>query len=144
MNPVARVMLLILGLVALGLGVLGIFLPVLPTTPFLLVAAACFVRSSDRLYGWLLEHRHLGPYVRDFRSGRGIPLRAKVVSLSMIWGSIVVSGSLLLVRMGPSTGWWGIAAFLLASALAGTYFVGFRTPTRRALRLEDEPALSED
>lgn len=78
----------ILGLISLGLGVVGIFLPLLPTTPFLLLAAWLFVRSSPRLYEWLLSHPKLGPYVRNFRENRAIPMRVKVVSVSMVWLTI--------------------------------------------------------
>ena len=72
-------------LLSLALGVAGIFLPVLPTTPFLLLSAALFFRSSPRAYQWLLNHKLLGPYIRDFRESRAIPLRAKVLALSLLW-----------------------------------------------------------
>lgn len=71
---------MLIGSVSLVLGVAGIFLPLLPTTPFLLLAAAMFFRSSPRAYRWLLGHRYLGPYIRSFREDRSIPLRAKIVA----------------------------------------------------------------
>lgn len=74
-----------LGLLSLGLGILGIFLPVLPTTPLLLLAAALFLRSSPRLYEWLLDHRRLGPYIQNFMLHKSIPLKIKVISVSMVW-----------------------------------------------------------
>lgn len=74
-----------LGLVALGLGILGIFLPVLPTTPFLLLAAALFLRSSRSLYDWLLNHPKLGPYISNFMVHKSIPLKIKILSVSMVW-----------------------------------------------------------
>lgn len=74
-----------IGFLSLALGVAGIFLPVLPTTPFLLLSAALFFRSSPRAYQWLLNHKLLGPYIRDFRESRAIPLRAKVIALSLLW-----------------------------------------------------------
>ena len=74
-----------LGLVALGLGILGIFLPVLPTTPFLLLAAALFLRSSRSLYDWLLNHPKLGPYISNFMVHKSIPLKIKIISVSMVW-----------------------------------------------------------
>jgi len=80
-----RFFLATLGMVALLLGVIGVFLPVLPTTPFLLLAAALFFRSSPRLYSWLLEHPHLGTYIKNFREYRAIPLRVKIVSVSLLW-----------------------------------------------------------
>lgn len=75
----------ILGLLALWLGILGIFLPVLPTTPLLLLAAALFLRSNRGLYDWLLNHPRLGPYIRNFLEHKAIPLKIKVLSVSMVW-----------------------------------------------------------
>jgi len=66
------------GLACVGLGGLGVALPGLPTTPFVVLAAACFSRSSPRLYRWLIEHRLFGPLIGDFRAGKGISLRVKV------------------------------------------------------------------
>ncbi len=66
------------GVASLGLGALGVVLPLLPTTPFLLLAAACFFQSSDRLYDWLMRHRWFGPYIRNHREHRAITLGAKV------------------------------------------------------------------
>ncbi|MBE6287409.1 MAG: DUF454 domain-containing protein [Mediterranea massiliensis] len=80
-----KVLYIILGSICLGLGILGIFLPLLPTTPFLLLAAALYFRSSPRLYNWLLQHKHLGPYIRNFREHKAIPLRAKIISVSLVW-----------------------------------------------------------
>ena len=70
---------------SLALGILGIFLPLLPTTPFLLLTAALYFKSSPRLYNWLLNHKHLGPYIRNFRENKAIPLRAKIISISLMW-----------------------------------------------------------
>ena len=74
-----------LGTLSLALGILGIFLPLLPTTPFLLLTAALYFKSSPRLYNWLLSHKHLGPYIRNFRENKAIPLRAKIISISLMW-----------------------------------------------------------
>ena len=78
-------LLTILGMISLGLAILGIFLPVLPTTPLLLLAAALFLRSNKRLYDWLLNHPRLGPYITNFMVHRSIPLKIKVISVSMVW-----------------------------------------------------------
>lgn len=75
----------ILGLLALGLGILGIFLPILPTTPLLLLAAALFLRSNRGLYDWLLNHPRLGPYIRNFMEYKAIPLKIKVLSVTLVW-----------------------------------------------------------
>ena len=84
-----KIFLAILGCAALALGVVGIFVPLLPTTPFLLLAAALWVRSSPRLYEWLLAHRCFGEYIRNFRENRAIPMRAKVVSIALMWGTML-------------------------------------------------------
>ncbi len=80
-----KILLALAGCVSLVLGILGIFLPVLPTTPFLLLSAALFARSSERLYGWLLNHRVLGEYIRAFREDKAIPLRVKIISVTTLW-----------------------------------------------------------
>lgn len=79
----------ILGSVSLALGVLGIFLPVLPTTPFLLLTAFFYVRSSDKLYSWLIHHKHLGPYIINFREHKAIPLRVKIISVTLLWATLL-------------------------------------------------------
>ena len=81
-------LLIAVGSVSVALGMLGIFLPLLPTTPFLLLAAACYVRSSERFYRWLIEHKWFGHHIRNYREGHGIPLRAKVMALSLLWLTI--------------------------------------------------------
>jgi uncharacterized membrane protein YbaN (DUF454 family) len=83
-----RIFLIIVGSVSLVLGLLGVFLPVLPTTPFLLLSAALWVKSSPRLYEWLLNHRIFGDYIRNFRENRAIPLRAKIVSVTLLWATM--------------------------------------------------------
>lgn len=85
MKQLIKPLLVIIGSVSLVLGVLGIFLPLLPTTPFLLLAAACYIRSSEKLYQWLITHKILGPYIQSFRSGNGIPIRAKIMAIAMVW-----------------------------------------------------------
>jgi len=79
------------GTVFVGIGILGIFLPVLPTTPFLLLAVACYARSSKRFYHWLLNHRWLAKYIQPYREGKGIPLKAKVTAICLIWATILSS-----------------------------------------------------
>ncbi len=95
LSPPLRWLLLGAGLVAVVLAVVGIFLPVLPTVPFLLLAVACFARSSERFYTWLLEHNHLGPIVRPYLQGDGIPRKNKVRAIVLIWLSIGLSVFLL-------------------------------------------------
>ena len=73
------------GTISLVLGVIGIFMPVLPTTPFLLLSAALFLKSHRGLYDWLMNHPKLGTYIKSFMEHKSIPLRVKVVSVTMVW-----------------------------------------------------------
>src|SRR5512145_1590412 len=110
-----RWLLLGIGWLSVALGVIGIFVPVLPTTPFLLLAAACFVRSSRHFYQWLVDHPHLGPWIRDYLEGNGIPLKGKVYALALMWASITLS--CYLVPMP-----WA-RAFMLTSAVLVTIYI---------------------
>jgi uncharacterized membrane protein YbaN (DUF454 family) len=87
-HPLGRVFLFAGGWACVVLGVIGIFLPVLPTTPFLLLAAGCFARSSPRFYQWLINNKRLGPWIRDYLEGNGIPLKGKVYAIGLMWISI--------------------------------------------------------
>jgi uncharacterized membrane protein YbaN (DUF454 family) len=80
----------ILGLVSLGVGILGAFVPVLPTTPLLLLSAALFLRGNRRLYDWLMNHPKLGPYISNFLTHKSIPLRVKVVSIATLWITLLI------------------------------------------------------
>lgn len=80
-----------IGLLSLALGIIGIFLPVLPTTPFLLLSAFCFTRSSKRLLIFLLTNRFFGKYISNYRNGLGIPLRTKIYTVSLLWITILYS-----------------------------------------------------
>ncbi len=102
-------MLLSTGFVFVGLAALGVVLPVLPTTPFLLVAAACFARSSPRFYEWLLSNRVFGPLIRDWREYGCIPLRAKLLAVVLI---AAVGGSSAVWFVQPVWGKVGLVALL--------------------------------
>lgn len=79
------------GTLATGLGIIGVFIPILPTTPFLLLAAACYMRSSERFYQWLINNRIFGAYVRNYIEGRGMPIRIKVFTILLLWLAIGLS-----------------------------------------------------
>ena len=83
-NPLAKLMWVSLGSLFVGLGAIGVIVPGLPTTPFLILAAACYIRSSQRLYDWLISNKRFGPYLKDYREGKGIPRKAKRVAVVMI------------------------------------------------------------
>lgn len=108
------------GAVSLALGVIGIVLPLLPTTPFVLLAAFCFARSSARYEHWLLSHPRFGPMVRDWRVYRAVPLRAK----QLAWAMMVLSSALA---------WWTLPASVHWIPAACCTVVGFwlwRLPSR--------------
>jgi uncharacterized membrane protein YbaN (DUF454 family) len=86
-NRFVRYGLMGVGWLSVGLGVIGIFLPIMPTTPFLLLAAVCFAHSSPRFYNWLVNHKRFGPLIKDFLEGRGMPLKAKVLAIGSLWFS---------------------------------------------------------
>lgn len=88
MKTLKNMILIAIGSISLVLGVIGIFFPVLPTTPFLLLAGACYIRSSKRLYHWLIHHRVLGEYVRNYIEHRAVKKHAKIMAIVMIWTSI--------------------------------------------------------
>ena len=111
-----RGMLIACGWVFTAAGVAGIFLPLVPTVPFLLLATACFARSSVRFHTWLTEHNHLGPLLRDYLKGAGIPLRAKRVAICMVWLSFLTS-TFLFVQ-----GLW-LRLVLIATAVVITLYL---------------------
>lgn len=123
-RPTLRQTLLVAaGLVALGLGLIGIVLPGLPTTPFVLLAAACFARASPRLHRWLTNHRYLGPMVRDWEANRSLPLRVK-------WIAITMMGTMVLLSAWQFNGRPWLQGTVLALGLVGAWVV-WRIPTRR-------------
>lgn len=119
-NPALRYTLLAIGWLSVALGVIGIFLPVLPTTPFLLLAAACFMRSSKRFYLWLINHPHLGPWIVDYLEGQGIPLKSKVYAIGLMWLSIGLSCYLVPL-------FWARAFMLTSAVLVSLYILKQKT-----------------
>ena len=109
-----RIFLIIIGSISLALGVAGMFLPLLPTTPFLLLSAAVWLKASPALYNWLLNHKIFGEYIRNFREHRAIPLRVKIVSVSLVWLTI---GYCILAVVNEW--WWAqLLMFLLAVGIS--------------------------
>lgn len=90
-NPLLRSLLFVSGWIFTLLALLGAILPLVPTTPFLLAAAACFYRSSGRFYGWIMHNKYFGHYLQNYKEGKGIPLKVKVVALAFTWVSTLVS-----------------------------------------------------
>jgi len=86
-----RKLLIVAGTISTAVGIVGIFVPILPTTPFLLLAAACYLRSSRKFYHWLLNNRFFGAYVRNYLQGRGMPLKLKILTILLLWVTIACS-----------------------------------------------------
>ncbi|MBN2394763.1 MAG: YbaN family protein [Anaerolineae bacterium] len=121
-------LLVVAGILAVGLAVVGIFVPVLPTTPFLLLAAACFMRSSGRLYNWLIHHKWFGEYIRHYREYRAITLQEKALTLVALWVGIGVTAVFAV------TLWW-VRALLAAVAVGVTlHITHIRTLTPEMLQ----------
>ena len=116
-----RYILAFLGSVSLLLGVLGIFVPVLPTTPFLLLSAALYLRSSRKLYDWLMSHRYLGPYIKNFQEHKAIPLRVKIVSVSLVWIT------LLYCAIFVAWVWWMRLLFIVIAVGVSAHILHYRT-----------------
>ena len=90
-NRFLRGIFIILGSFFLGLGIIGIIVPLLPTTPFLLLAAGCYARSSKKIYNWLLNNKLFGPYITNYLEGKGIPFKIKIYAILIIWITILFS-----------------------------------------------------
>jgi uncharacterized membrane protein YbaN (DUF454 family) len=107
-----RYLFIVLGTLCLAIGIVGIFTPILPTTPFLLLAAFCYLRGSARFHRWLMNNRVFGGYIRSYTEGRGIPLKLKLFTIALLWVTIgisiwlvsnaIVTAVLLFVAVGVS------------------------------------------
>ena len=115
-RPAVRFVLIAFGTLALGLGIVGLVFPILPTTPFLLIAAGCYVRSSERLFNWLIHHPRFGSAVRHYVAQKAIPLKVKIVSLTIAWVVLLGTALFLVDRV------W-LKGLLLAVAVAKTMFM---------------------
>jgi uncharacterized membrane protein YbaN (DUF454 family) len=100
MKQISKNVWIFAGTVCVGLGVLGVFLPVLPTTPFLLLAAFCYGRGSKRFYHWLVYRSWVGSYIRNYQYGHGIPLKQKVFTIILLWLTIVSTNGFVVLA------WW--------------------------------------
>ena len=116
-----RIIFLFLGILSLVLGIVGVFLPVLPTTPFLLLSATLFLRSSQKLYDWLLSHPYLGEYIRNFKEHKAIPLRVKVVSVSLVWITLLYCALFVALE------WWMSAMFIAIALGVSIHILHYKT-----------------
>jgi uncharacterized membrane protein YbaN (DUF454 family) len=121
-----KYLLIFMGIISLASGILGIFLPILPTTPFLLLSAALFARSSKRLYDQLLNHKILGRYICGFLEEKAIPLRIKILSISVMWLTMLCT-----VFFAATEKRW-LQLLLLAIAVGVTiHILSYKTTNRK-------------
>ena len=111
-----RYILMFLGTVSLMLGVIGVFMPVLPTTPFLLLAAAAFLRGNKQLHHWLMTHPKFGTYISNFTQHKAIPLRVKIVSVTTLWLTLLYCAIFVAEH-------WALRAMFLAIAVGVTIHI---------------------
>ncbi len=125
LNPIQRFLLIMAGTLSLGLGILGIPLPLLPTTPFLLLSAYLYARSSERFYYWLINHRYFGRHIRNYRDHGGTTARVKAVAISMLWVTISISAIFAVTQL------W-VRLLLLAIAIGVTiHIASLRTLSKK-------------
>ena len=121
MKSIVKAILIFVGTLSIGLGIIGIIIPLLPTTPLLLLGAACYVKGSEKLYQLLLRNKWLGGYIEDFRTKKGISLKNKIISLSMLWLSIGSSLYFVITML-----WHSILLVIIALAVS-IYILSFKT-----------------
>lgn len=124
-----------LGWLSIVLGVAGIFLPLLPTTPFILLAAWCFAKSSPRFHNWLLSHPTLGPIVHTWQNGDGIPRKVRNKILIVMWISMLLS----MVIIGK---WWSVALLAVVGACSTLYILKQPIADDIADKITDTPPLN--
>lgn len=91
MNSIKKYLLILLGSLSLILGIIGIFLPLLPTTPFLLLSSFCYVRSSKRMYNWLINHKVFGNYIYCYLTYKAVPMKTKIFAIAFLWTTMIIS-----------------------------------------------------
>ena len=123
-NPIIKALWVIAGSVFVVLGAFGVILPGLPTTPFLILAAACYIRSSQRLYDWLIANKTFGPYLRNYREGKGIPKRAKKIALVMM---TIFVGYAVLFALDDLF----VRIVVLILGMIGFFYVAYRVPSAK-------------
>ncbi len=109
-QKLVRAFFFVAGSISLALGAIGIVLPILPTTPFLLLALACYLRSSERMTHWMLNNKYFGKYIRNYREGKGIPLKTKLFALTVLWVTIVFSAIFVIPILIVQIILFGVAA----------------------------------
>lgn len=130
MDKIKKIALVIAGSLSLILGIIGIFLPLLPTTPLLLLSAACYIRSSKKLYTFLINNKYLGSYIKDYQEKGTIPKKSKIIAICFLWMSI--GGSVLFIITKP------YVKFILISIATGVTIHILRLKTSEASKVPED------
>jgi uncharacterized membrane protein YbaN (DUF454 family) len=131
-RKLVRTLWLIAGTICVVLGAIGIVLPILPTTPFLLAAAACYYKSSERMHRWLLNNKWFGEYIRNYAEGKGLTKKTKITALTVLWITIVFSIVFMLHRLLPAQLVLPLQLVMIAVAIAVSIHI-LRLPTFRKI-----------
>ena len=126
-DPIRKYIYYLAGFLFLGIGIAGYYLPVIPGTVFLIISASCFIRSSDRMYKWVTEHKLFGALVKDYLDTGAIPKKIKYIAISCIW--IASSISTVSIYLGKYEYFYILVIMLLTLASIGTWFIASR-PTK--------------
>lgn len=121
MEAAVKALLITIGTLSIGLGVIGIVVPLLPTTPLILLGAVCYVKSSEKLYQKLIKNKWLGAYIKDFREKNGITRRNKILSISLMWLSI--GGTILFMDVSFLLG----SILIIIAVTVSAYILSFDT-----------------
>jgi hypothetical protein len=127
-RKLVRTLWFIAGTICVVLGAIGIVLPILPTTPFLLAAAACYYKSSERMHKWLLNNKWFGEYIRNYTEGKGLTKKTKITALSVLWITIIFSTFFMLDRLLPAQLVLPMQIIMIAVAIAVSTHI-LRLPT---------------
>lgn len=111
-NKLVRSLFFLAGTITFALGAVGVVFPILPTTPFLLISLACYVRSSERMSHWLLNNKYFGSYLKNYKEGKGIPMKTKLFAISVLWITIAFSALVLVPILAVK-----IILFVVATAV---------------------------
>ena len=129
-QKIVKTLWFIAGTICVVLGAIGMVLPILPTTPFLLAAAACYYKSSEKMHKWLLNNKWFGEYIRNYTEGRGLTKKTKITALAVLWVTIGVSTLFMLNRLLPAQFVLPTQIIMIAVAIAVSFHI-LRLPTFR-------------
>ena len=121
-NRIVRILYILGGSISLALGVMGIFVPGLPTTPFVLLSAALYAKSSEKLYNWLLDNKYLGPRIKSYQRQKGVTLKGKYKIIALMWTMVLISAFLIIKIMT-------VRIIILSSGVIGAIVVRYFVPT---------------